>query len=85
MRTAKWTDQTSADELLREGQHEEVVVVRDGQPVALVVPFDADDLEWYARERDPRFLDSIAAARRDVADGRAISHDELKRELGLEQ
>jgi hypothetical protein len=45
--------------------------------------FDDDDSDWYARERDPAFLNSIARAREQVRQGRTISHDDLKKELGL--
>ena len=31
-----------------------------GTPFALLMPFDDDDLEWYPRERDPKFLASLA-------------------------
>lgn len=43
--------------------------------------FDDDDLEWYARERDPEFVASIARARRQVQEGRTIGHADLKKEL----
>jgi len=43
-----------------------------------------DDLAWYARERDPAFLESLARARRQVEQGKTVSHENLKRELGLD-
>jgi len=39
---------------------------------------------WYARERDPAFLESLAKARRQVEQGKTVSHENLKRELGLD-
>jgi hypothetical protein len=49
-----------------------------------VPPFDDDDLQWFARERDPAFLASIAEARRQVEQGRTTGHADLKRQLGLD-
>ena len=48
------------------------------------IPFDDDDLEWYARERDPEFIESLAKARLQVTRGNTISHADLKRSLGIE-
>jgi antitoxin (DNA-binding transcriptional repressor) of toxin-antitoxin stability system len=74
----------ASEQAIRDGQAEEVVVLQDGHPVALVVPFDGDDLEWYARERDPAFIESIARAREQAEAGQTLSQDDLKRQLGLE-
>ena len=60
------------------------IAMRDGHAVALVMPFDDDDLEWYARERDPSFLASLADARQQVAQGKTLSHGELKKALGID-
>ena len=53
-----------------ESRVDDLILTRDGHAVALVMPFDDDDLEWYARERDPEFLNSIARAREQVKTGR---------------
>ena len=50
----------------------------------MFVPFDDDDLEWYAQEHDPAFLASLAQARQQVREGRTISQEDLKKELGLD-
>jgi hypothetical protein len=84
MITVKWTEGTAWEDTMRQAQDEEVLVVRDGHAVAMLIPFDDDDLEWYARERDPEFLASLARARRQVQEGRTISHAELKKSLGPE-
>ncbi len=84
MKTIEWTGNLSLDEILKPGELEEVVLLRNGHAVALITPFDDDDLEWFARERDPAFLETIAAARRQVEQGRTTGHDDLKRQLGLE-
>lgn len=84
MKTLNWSESTSAAELLQAAENQDVVLLRDGHAVALIVPFDDDDLAWYARERDPSFLASIAKAREQIRQGHKRSHEELKRELGLE-
>ena len=84
MNTVTWTENTSCADIVRQAEHEEVILMRDGHAVALVTPFDDDDLEWYAREHDPAFLASIARAREQVADQRTTSHQDLVRELGLD-
>jgi hypothetical protein len=43
-----------------------------------------DDVEWYQREHDPTFIESIARARKQAAEGRTITYEELKRRLGVE-
>jgi antitoxin (DNA-binding transcriptional repressor) of toxin-antitoxin stability system len=84
MKTVNWTDNISCAEIVRQAEQEEVILMRDGHAVALITPFDDDDLEWYAREQDPEFLASIARAREQVAGRRTTSHQDLKRELGLD-
>ncbi len=83
MKTLNWNEHISSAEIIQAAEGEDVVLMRDGHAVALVVPFDDDDLEWYALERDPAFLASIARAREQVRQGRTRSHEELKRELDL--
>ena len=84
MKTVTWTENASWDEVLRQAPEEDVIVLRDGHPFVLMTPFDDDDLTWYARERDPAFLESLARARRQVEQGKTVSHENLKRELGLD-
>jgi hypothetical protein len=62
---------------------EDVVVIHDGHAVALVTMFDDDDLQWYAQERDPAFIESLRVERGKIAAGQAISHDELIRKLAV--
>ena len=81
MKTMSWTDNTAWEEAIREAEGEEVLVMRGGHAVALLIPFDDDDLHWFAQERDPEFLASLAEARRQVRGGRTVAHDDLKSEL----
>jgi len=77
MKTVTVTGSSPLEAALSEGT-EDVLLVRDGHAVALVVPFDDEDLEWYARERDPAFIASIAEGRKQVEQGKTMSHHELK-------
>jgi hypothetical protein len=76
MRAVKLTSTSSARELLPKDS-EEVLVLEGGHAVALVTPFDDDDAEWYARERDPQFIESIRRAREQVKRGETFSDSEL--------
>lgn len=84
MKKLQWTDAGSAEQVLREAQNDDVIVIRDGQPVAVVRALDGDEAYWLERESDPAFAESLQRARKDIDEGRGISHDDLKREFGLE-
>lgn len=73
----KWED------LLQQAKTEDVVLLQNGHAVALLSDFDDDDLEWFAQERDPAFLSSLARAREQVAKGQVISHEDLKKQLSI--
>jgi antitoxin (DNA-binding transcriptional repressor) of toxin-antitoxin stability system len=87
MKSINWTATTPWETALRQTEQgqEEVLVVKNGHAVALVIPFDDEDLEWYAREREPDFLASLVRARQQVERGETIRHEDLKRELGLDE
>jgi hypothetical protein len=84
MKTIPWTANPSWDEVLRDVEPEGALLVRDGHPLALILPFDEDDLTWYARERDPAFLASLTRARAQAARGETISHEDLLRHADAE-
>jgi len=84
VKTVTWTENASWDDVLRQAGEEDVIVLRDGHPFVLMTPFDEDDLAWYARERNPAFLESLAKARQQVEQGKIVSHENLKRDLGLD-
>lgn len=81
MRTIEFTDAAALQIALSGTAGEDVVILRDRKPVALITPFDDDDLSWYAAEHDPEFIASIARARAQVAAGETISHEQLVREI----
>ena len=84
MKTISVSETTAVAELIAAADEDDVVLLREGKPVALLSAFDADDLEWYAREHDPAFLESIARARQQISAGKGVSHEELKRQMGTE-
>ncbi len=84
MKTVNWTPNASWDEALLQAGEEDVLVMRDGHPVVLMTLFDEDDLAWYAREHDPSFLASLTRSREQIKRGESISHDDLKKQLGID-
>lgn len=62
-----------------EATHERILVTRNGRPAAVLLSPDdlqalEDSLEILS---DPGALERVAAARQDLAEGRAVSGDEL--------
>jgi hypothetical protein len=72
------------DKVLEQAEAEDVILMRQGHAVALLSAFDDADLAWYAREREPGFLASLGRAREQIRQGKSVSHEALKRELGVE-
>jgi prevent-host-death family protein len=60
---------------------ERVVVTRDGEPVAAVVPLE--DLELLEELESTLDLSDARAARREVDEGGSVSWEDLKAELGI--
>jgi prevent-host-death family protein len=83
MKTMTWNAETRCDEVVHEARSEDVVLIQNGRPVAVVMPIEEDDLEWLRIERSPEFIASIAKAREQVRRGECITHEELLAELGL--
>jgi PHD/YefM family antitoxin component YafN of YafNO toxin-antitoxin module len=82
MKSITVKDDASLNDLLRESQDEEVLVLRDGRAVAVLIPLDDEERAWYERERDPAFIASIARAREQVKRGQVVGHDNLRAEPG---
>jgi len=82
MKKMDLSSSAAGEQAIRVGKIEDVIVFENGHPVALII--DDDDLEWYARERDPEFIKSIALARAKVKAGEFLTEAELKKELGME-
>ena len=83
MKTVESTTAGEVERAIADGPLEDVVIYRAGQPIALITPFDADDLYWYRREHDPEFIASLTRGRDQVAAGQVISQEDLIRKLGL--
>jgi len=71
------------EEVVRQSEEEEVVIIRNGRPVALLLPFDEEDAEWFSHERHSAFRASLISARKQIEDGKTISHDQRKTRLGI--
>jgi hypothetical protein len=85
MKTVTVTDATTVVDVLPRDAREGVVLMRDGHAVALVVPFDDEEMLWYVREHDPEFIESIARGREEAARGETTRLDDFKRELEAEE
>ena len=84
MKQVEVTPELQWDKVLEQAKTEDVVLTRQGHAVALVSDFDDADLDWYSREQEPGFLASLRRARDEVRQGKTVSHEELKRQLGIE-
>ena len=83
MKTVTVSDERPLRDVIGKGVKRDVLVERNGHAVALIVPFDDEGRYWYGRERNPAFIKSIAKARKQIREGKSISHDELKAKLGV--
>ena len=64
---------------LRQAEKEEVVITRHGRPAGILIGFASED-EWfdYRLEHDPRFLERIESARRNIKSGRGIRIEDIE-------
>jgi hypothetical protein len=69
--------------LLQKAADDEVLLIRDGHPVGVLIAF-ADDDDWfdYQLENHPRLSARIEKARAEVKAGKTISFEDLKEKLG---
>ena len=84
MKQVELTPDLRLDTIVQQMNGEDVVLTRQGHAVALLSEFDDDELYWYKREHDPAFIASIAEARKQRAEGKTITHEELKKRLGID-
>ena len=66
---------------LRLAEKEEVVITRHGRPAGVLIGFESED-DWfdYKLEHDPRFLQRIEAARRNIKAGHGIKIEDVEEE-----
>ncbi len=64
---------------LREAERGEVVITRHGRPAGLLIGFQSED-DWfdYLLEHDPRFLQKIETARRNLRAGKGTPLNEIE-------
>jgi prevent-host-death family protein len=63
---------------LRQAAKEEIVITRHGKAAGVLIGFESED-DWfdYRLEKDPRFLNRIAAARASLRAGHGMRLDDL--------
>jgi PHD/YefM family antitoxin component YafN of YafNO toxin-antitoxin module len=64
---------------LRQGESEEIVIMRNGKPAGLLIGFAPED-DWldYQLEHDPRFLRRVERARKSLREGRGTRIEDLE-------
>ena len=64
---------------LRLAEKAQVVITRHGKPVGVLIGFASEE-DWfeYRLQNDPRFLDRIESARRDIRKGRGVRIEEVE-------
>jgi len=62
-----------------EAEKEEIVITRRGKPAGVLIGFASED-DWfdYRLEHDPRFLDRIEKARKNLRAGRGVRLEDVK-------
>lgn len=68
-----------------EAEHDPIVVVRRGKPVAAVIPLRNADAETVALSTNKKFLGIIDKSRAKLKKHGGISPKELRRRLGLKK
>jgi prevent-host-death family protein len=65
-------------EYLHVAETEEVIITRHGKPAGVLVGFATED-DWfdYKLENDPRFLARVAAARKNLREGKGVRVEDL--------
>lgn len=65
-------------EYLRLAEEEEIIVTRHGKAAGVLIGFATED-DWfdYRLENDPRFLARVAAARKELREGKGIRIENL--------
>ena len=84
MKTLDVTKDLSSEDVVREAQETEVILMSNGHAVALVSALDDEELYWLKRERSPEFIESIKRAREQVAKGETHSHEEVLKMLNID-
>ena len=84
MKTLNVTKELSSEDVVREAQDSEVILMSNGHPVALVSALDDEELGWLEYERSPEFAAAMQRAREQVAKGQTYSHEDVVKMLGID-
>ena len=68
----------SLSKYLRVAEKEEVIITKHGKPSGVLIGFKTED-DWldYRLENEPRFLQMIAKARKDLRAGKGVRLEEV--------
>jgi prevent-host-death family protein len=64
---------------LRLAEREEIIITRHGKPAGVLVGFASED-DWfdYKLEHDPRFLQRVARAKKNLQAGKGVRLEDLE-------
>ena len=64
---------------LRMAEKNEVVITRHDKPAGVLIGFESDE-DWfeYRLENDPRFLERVQSARKNLRSGRGVRLENIK-------
>ena len=77
-------DPPTVEQLLGAAQSEDIVVLRNGKPLARIERFDEEDWEDYKYEHSPEALERGRLAREEYARGDYATLEEVKKRYGLD-
>ena len=83
MKRIEATDKRRIGLVLPKPGGDDVLVEREGRPVAVIVPLDKDEYWWYLKERSPEFSKSLARAEKHAREGKVTRLADVKKEFGL--
>jgi prevent-host-death family protein len=65
-------------EYLRVAEKEQVVILRHGKPAGILVGFKSED-DWFdfQLENNPKFLERISSARKNIREGKGTRLEEI--------
>jgi hypothetical protein len=63
--------------------HGKLVVVQDGQPIAVLMPVTEDELEDIGLSQNPEFLEILEQSRMSLREKGGISLEQMQQQLGL--
>jgi prevent-host-death family protein len=70
---------------LKDCVHGPIVVTERGRPVALLVSMHDNDVREAGTSSPPRLRDILAAARRQIREGKTLSHEEFWRKMAQDK